>query len=299
MGLELAVMAGLISGLVALKPRLNEYLVLVPVLLLGRAIYVGLAYVIYGFVGLPAAFMAGLSLLSGWPGLVLMVLAIPPVARLRRGRRAPAAPKDPARAKAAYFDGIARRWDGWEDLPALADKLGAGLEALGVGPGESVLDIGCGTGNLTGALLARLGRDGRVTAVDISRRMVRIARRKVRDPRVTWLVAGVERLPLPAASFDRVICYSVWPHLDDRPAVAAEIGRVLKPGGRVHVWHLSPREAIDRIHASAGGVIGNDRLPPAAETAALFRERGFRLLEVVDDAAGYLVDARLEAGPEA
>jgi demethylmenaquinone methyltransferase/2-methoxy-6-polyprenyl-1,4-benzoquinol methylase len=112
-------------------------------------------------------------------------------------------------------------------------------------------------------------------------------------------VADIERLPVPAASFDRVICFSVWPHVADRKAAAAEIGRVLKPGGRVHVWHLSPRETIDRIHASAGGIIGHDLLPPAAETAELFRERGFRPLAVVDDAAGYLVDARLGSGPEA
>ncbi len=57
---------------------------------------------------------------------------------------------------AMFFDGIAEKWDGWEDLDELARKLAAGLEELGVGRDETVLDIGCGTGNLTRALLARL-----------------------------------------------------------------------------------------------------------------------------------------------
>jgi len=46
---------------------------------------------------------------------------------------------------------------------------------MGVNPDETVLDVGCGTGNLTGALLARLSATGRVIAVDISPRMIEVA----------------------------------------------------------------------------------------------------------------------------
>ena len=97
MGLELAVMAGLIALLVRRWPRANEWLVLVPVLLLGRVLYVGLVYGFSLIINLPAGFMAGLSLLSGWPGIVLMVVVIPPVARAgRRSTRLAAAREERA-----------------------------------------------------------------------------------------------------------------------------------------------------------------------------------------------------------
>jgi len=196
-------------------------------------------------------------------------------------------------AKAAYFDRIADKWDGWEDLPSIAAKLGAGLDELGISPDELVIDVGCGTGNLTLALLSRLSPAGRVVAVDISPRMVEEAGRKIRDPRVDWRVADVRRLPLPDSACDRAICLSVWPHIEDREAAAEELGRVLNPGGRLHIWHLSSRETITQIHASAGGPIQNDVLPPAAETAAILERHGFIATCVIDDASRYLVTAVL------
>ncbi len=290
MAVELSAVAAVISAITSRRPRVNEWLVLAPALLFGRALYIGLAYAVNLAIGLPAAFLAGLSLLGGWPGLLLMLVAVPPLARLRRGRGTVSVPAGED-SRAAYFDSIAERWDGWEDLPALEARLAAGLERLGVGPDERLLDAGCGTGNLTRALLARLSDAGRVLAVDLSPRMIDAARRKVRDPRAGWLVADLRRLPVPDASFDRVICCSVWPHIDDREGTAGEIARVLKPGGRLDIWHLASRAKINAIHAGAGGAIGGDLLPPAAETAALLRRRGFRTAAVVDDEDGYLVAA--------
>jgi hypothetical protein len=84
MALELAVMAALISWLMGRWPQANAWLVLVPVLVLGRVLYVGLVYAFSLAVELPAAFMAGLSFLSGWPGVILMVAVVPPVAKLGR-----------------------------------------------------------------------------------------------------------------------------------------------------------------------------------------------------------------------
>lgn len=84
MAIELAIMVALISTIVRRWPRINEWAVLVPVLLLGRLVYVGLVYLFSLALKLPAGFMAGLSLLSGWPGLVLMAFTVPTLARLGR-----------------------------------------------------------------------------------------------------------------------------------------------------------------------------------------------------------------------
>ena len=85
MALELAVMAALIAAVVTRRPLVNEWLVLVPVLLFGRVLYVGLVYAFSLVIKLPAGFMAGLSLLGGGPGIILMIIVVPPVARIRRG----------------------------------------------------------------------------------------------------------------------------------------------------------------------------------------------------------------------
>jgi ubiquinone/menaquinone biosynthesis C-methylase UbiE len=193
--------------------------------------------------------------------------------------------------RTAFFDGIADKWDGWEDLPLLAQKLAAGLDELGVGADESVIDVGCGTGNLTRALLTRLSDAGRVFAVDISQRMLEIARRKITDARVSWHAEDARRLPLADGACDRILCCSVWPHFEDHAIVAAELGRVLRAGGRLHVWHLISRERVNAIHAGAGDAVHGDVLAPAEETARLLATAGFRITTARESDSGYLVTA--------
>ncbi|MBI5536961.1 MAG: class I SAM-dependent methyltransferase [Deltaproteobacteria bacterium] len=194
-------------------------------------------------------------------------------------------------AKAGFFDGIADKWDGWDDLEALGRKLDAGLAQMGVGPEETIVDVGCGTGNLTQALLRRLGPRGRVVAVDLSPRMIEVARGKVADERVTWHVADARRLPLGSDSFDRVVCYSVWPHFDDVAETGAELARVLRSNGSLHVWHLIGRARVNEIHASAGPAVHNDILVPAADTAEVLARLGFEVTQTIDTDTHYLVSA--------
>ena len=87
MALELSVMASLIAWVCTRWPRANEWLVLVPTLLLGRVLYVGLVYLFSLFIDLPAGLIAGLSFLSGWPGIILMIAAVPAMARGSRPAR--------------------------------------------------------------------------------------------------------------------------------------------------------------------------------------------------------------------
>lgn len=193
--------------------------------------------------------------------------------------------------RTAFFDSIADKWDGWEDLPTLERKLADGLEELGVCADERVVDVGCGTGNLTRALLRRLSPKGKVIAVDISPRMIEVAKRKVSDPRVSWHPTDARRLPIADAACGRVFCCSIWPHFDDRAAVAAELRRVLTPGGSLHVWHLIAREKINEIHAGAGEAVRGDVLPPAAETAELLAATGFRIVTASESDGRYIVTA--------
>jgi ubiquinone/menaquinone biosynthesis C-methylase UbiE len=197
-----------------------------------------------------------------------------------------------AESKREFFDRIASQWDGRVDLEQLAHTLRQGLLESRVAPDGTIVDLGCGTGNLTLALLEQLGSEGRVLAVDFSSHMIGEARRKVRDSRVRWLVADASELPLNNADADDVICFSAWPHFPQPARVLAEVRRVLRPGGKLCIWHAASRATISQIHARAGGAIENDCLPPGTELAALANAAGLDPFEVIDDDQRYVVRAR-------
>ena len=88
MALELAAMAAAIGLLRERRPETPAVLLLVPVLVMGRVASAALALVVYRALGLPAAPMAGLALVSVWPGVLLMLLVIPPLVKLAPAPRA-------------------------------------------------------------------------------------------------------------------------------------------------------------------------------------------------------------------
>lgn len=84
MSLELAFMAGLLSILHKRWPRAMPLAFLLPVLVGGRFVNAGLMYLASMLLDLPAGFVAGISFVAGWPGLVLMLFVVPPIALLSR-----------------------------------------------------------------------------------------------------------------------------------------------------------------------------------------------------------------------
>jgi hypothetical protein len=91
MAIELAFMAGLIAVLVRRFPTAPALLLLAAVLIAGRALNVALVYFASVAMDLPAAFLAGVSLFTGWPGIILMLAVIPFILQARRpgARQAP------------------------------------------------------------------------------------------------------------------------------------------------------------------------------------------------------------------
>jgi SAM-dependent methyltransferase len=164
-----------------------------------------------------------------------------------------------------------------------------------------VLDLGCGTGIHTRAV-AEIA-DWTV-GIDVSHRLVRKARLKLRDARGSVLVGDAARLPFAGGSFDAVLSYGEpLSHIADHDAVLAELGRVVRLGGRAvlsvdNEWNVrtlvSPRRFL---HAAAtrGGAIrdwefyDDDGRPVRLslktfthpELVGLLRQNGFRVEDVV------------------
>jgi ubiquinone/menaquinone biosynthesis C-methylase UbiE len=120
------------------------------------------------------------------------------------------------------------------------------IQLLGLRPGMGVLDAGCGRGEV---LLACAHLGARVAGIDYSEAAVEISRETLAEvPGAEVVRGGVEDLPWPDASFDRVVCGDVIEHLDPDQAAAAlrEFRRVLRPGG-VLLVHTSPNRLFREV----------------------------------------------------
>jgi ubiquinone/menaquinone biosynthesis C-methylase UbiE len=116
--------------------------------------------------------------------------------------------------------------------------------------GLSLLDYGCGAGDLM-RVLAGLGARASFTGCDVSGGMLAEAARRwpaAAGPAPTWAPQDSARTPFADGVFDVATISAVLHHVpvEERPAVYAELGRVLKPGGRLYVFEHNPRNPLVR-----------------------------------------------------
>jgi SAM-dependent methyltransferase len=126
-----------------------------------------------------------------------------------------------------------------ETAREIAPVADVAVDALSLGGGERVLDVACGTGNA--ALVARQA-GAQVTGIDSSRRLIEVARERV--PEGEFLEADATKLPFEDGTFDAAV--SVFGVIFASPAerAAAEIARVVGPGGTVAVTTWLPRGPV-------------------------------------------------------
>lgn len=188
-----------------------------------------------------------------------------------------------------YFNGKAAVWD---EVAAEKDqfKLRQMAARLDIRPGSVVLDVGTGTGVFLPFLRQRIGGDGIILALDIAEGMLLKARAKSTNGAVAYLNADVTHIPLSGASVDSVVCYSSFPHFQDKPGAFAEIHRVLRSGGHLCICHTSCREAINDLHNGIPEV-AHDVIPEDWEMRLMLSEAGFVDVEIEDNCENYLCRA--------
>lgn len=204
-----------------------------------------------------------------------------------------AVPEAPAESDS---DGPARRknaaqraWGEGDPRPLLArlePAAGHLLEACRVGPGQRLLDVAAGDGNLA---LTAVRAGAEVAAVDLSPVLVERGRERAgaSGGEVEWNVADFEALPYSDESFDRVASNFGVIYADDPPRAVAELQRVLRPGGIVALtaWASSGLMArILRLNAEREGATGAGARPERwgrYETAFLHLSR-FDDFEMLD-----------------
>ena len=167
---------------------------------------------------------------------------------------------------------------------AFLGRRGAAYRRLarlsGATPGDRVLDLGCGTGALSGAMVSVVAPGGSVLGIDPSEPMCERARRKV--PGARFEVMAAEALDVPDESIDVVVSALAVHHIDEpaRPAAFAQAARVLRPGGRLMVADFRPpagRFGALLTRAMAGHAMAGD---PGDELLALVEGAGLSVVGV-------------------
>jgi ubiquinone/menaquinone biosynthesis C-methylase UbiE len=150
------------------------------------------------------------------------------------------------------------------------------LDLARIAPGESVLDVGCGTGTLAIAAKRRVGDAGKVDGVDASPEMIQRAVKKSKRAHsgASFRVAHAESLPFETSHFDVVLSTVMLHHLrrDVRAQAIQEMRRVVKPGGRILIVDFGKRTAEHRglmAHFHQHGRVSMAELIALVESGAL------------------------------
>ena len=154
-------------------------------------------------------------------------------------------------------------------------------------PGETLLDVGCGTGGVTIPAKIQIGESGSAAGIDPAPEMIAIARRKAKRAgvEIDFRVGVIESQPFPDETFDVVTSSLMMHHLPEHLQVEglAEIWRVLKPGGRILIADMMrPSTSFLKrfftllVRHGHGIQFGIEDLPK------LMREAGFEKVEQLD-----------------
>jgi SAM-dependent methyltransferase len=149
------------------------------------------------------------------------------------------------------------------DYPSAAEQIAdvgpRCVAAADVTEDDAVLDVACGAGNAT-IPAAKTGAD--TTGLDITPELL-VAGKKAADDagvEIEWIEGDAEQLPFDAGSFDRVLSVFGCMFAPDHKAAAAELARVLKPGGQLAVCAWTPDGAIGKFFITVAG-----HMPPPPE----------------------------------
>jgi SAM-dependent methyltransferase len=175
----------------------------------------------------------------------------------------------------------------FEDVAnTLADMHSALVDALGPKPGERWLDLGCGAGN---AAELAAGAGAQVVGIDISPRLVEVAKARADAGGydIAYAVGDAENLDAENGAFDAVVSSVGMIFAPDHAAVAREVARVIRPGGRLAFSAWTPEGRIGQMFR-----IGGQFQPPPPEGAGSPLQWGTE--EYVHDRLGGDFELRIE-----
>ncbi len=190
-----------------------------------------------------------------------------------------------AEQQRACFNRAAEAFDVPQPAEVL-DRLAAVVAAGAIAPGETVLDVGAGVGVLVPFI--RRYRPGPIIACDLAEGM--LERLAGKYPEVEVRRADIAALDLPEASVDVVFMNAMYGNIADKMAAHGNVGRMLRPGGRLVVSHPEGRAFVEQLRATGNLFI--ESYPTRDAFAAALAPHGLVVLEYRDEPLLYLMLAR-------
>lgn len=189
-------------------------------------------------------------------------------------------------SKKKFFDMHAKNWDCKPHK-----NLERVIEEAEIKKDSFICDVGTGTGVLVPYLIKKIGKKGKLIAIDYSDEMIKKAKENWKKLKVEFIVADIHKTDFPDNYFDYVVCNACFPHFDRKKIALKEIYRILKKGGSIIISHPTGRAFVNKLHRETGGCIKKDVLPEAKILAKLLKECNFIPLKVIDEPEFYFVSA--------
>ncbi len=189
----------------------------------------------------------------------------------------------------AFFEQHARTWDvicTHDD-----EKLGEIFDILPLKIGDRVLDVGTGTGIAIPYILKKVSTFGSIYAIDYAENMIKKAEEKFprkEYPNVNFIIRDFFDIDA-GKLFDSIICYSCFPHFDDKEKFIQKCFDVLDRNGTLLIAHSSSRIRINEMHARKHKAVQDDFLPSAREIGMIAKRNGFVVVAERDDEKSFYI----------
>jgi len=154
-----------------------------------------------------------------------------------------------------------------------------------------VLDVGTGTGIAVPFILERIGTFGKIYAIDYAENMIRMAKEKFPKheyPNVSFVTGDFFEIS-GKQLFDSIICYSCFPHIEDKSRFFQKCFNLLDRDGTVLIAHTSSRAEINEMHARKHEAVKDDFLQPIHEIKTTAKKNGFVVVAEKDDEQSFYI----------
>lgn len=205
-------------------------------------------------------------------------------------------PGRPADPRIAFFDHRAPTWD--NDAGEVARTLARLHElrgSIGLQSGHDVLEVGCGTGRITGWLV-EAARPGRVVAADFS--PVMLTQAHARGVRAEFRLMDICGELSIAERFDLVLCFNSFPHFRNQFEALRNIRRLLKSGGQLVILHLTGSAELNTFHSKLPHPVCHDHMPSSDLWPEMLAWCGLRLVSLTDEPGLFLLKAVSTGGEQ-
>lgn len=186
-----------------------------------------------------------------------------------------------------FFNSIAEKWDSTTKVDE--KKINKLLSQISISNGDSILDIGTGTGVLI-PFYKELNRDGEITGVDISEGMLNVAKRKFGQLiNVKFEKVDVEK-DFIEEKYDKIVLYSMFPHLNNKTETIKKlVNNNLKEKGKLLIAHSDSREFLNNLHSNADERVSEDILIEVNKQKEIFERASLNVTKAYEDDEIYYI----------